>query len=258
MNLPQNVLAIGDRFHNLRASIRIGPLDIRTQSSLVQLEAGGYVLLDTGALTEEARPWVYAHTDGDVRAILHLHPFHIAHAQSAHEQFPDAKLYGTARHHAQAPELPWQDLTTDSPALHALFADDLAFSVPRGVTFIPENEKLHFASVLAFHSASRTLHVDDTLLYVKLPALLRIFKRDVLRFHPTLSKVLEPRAGAADEFRAWAEALAERCQRVRHVCTAHTRLAPVSDDAPGEIATRVRAALAKVESVLEGHAKRYG
>lgn len=255
MTLPPDVLAIGDRFHNLRSAFRIGLLDIRTQSSLVQLTGGGFVLLDACEFSDEMRKWLHAHTGGDVRAILHLHPFHTAFVQAAHDLFPRAKLYGTARHHAQAPELTWQPEATDSPALPPLFADDLEFSVPRGVTFIPENEKLHFASVLAFHPASRTLHVDDTILYMKLPKLLRVFKRDVLRFHPTLSKVLEPRAGAADEFRAWAEELVERCREVDHLCAAHSTVLRTSEP---PLAQRVRAALDNVESTLRSHRASHG
>lgn len=253
---PHDVVATGPRFHNLRGSFRIaGIVDIGTQCSLVEQARGGFVLLDACELSDEAQRWVDARVHGDMRAIVHLHPFHTVHVRAAHARYPDAKLYGTARHRDKAPELPWQPETTDSPALHALFADDLDFSVPRGVTLIPDNEKLHFASVLAFHPASRTLHVDDTLLYMKLPKLLRMFKRDVLRFHPTLSKVLEPRPGAADDFRAWGQELVERCKSVDALCAAHS--AVLRDPSPS-LAERVQLALENVEPTLRAHRAKHG
>ena len=60
----------------------------------------------------------------------------------------------------------WQPELTESEGFAALYADDFDFMVPAGVHFVPKNEKLHFAAVLAFHKASRVLHVDDTLNYL--------------------------------------------------------------------------------------------
>ena len=98
-----------------------------------------------------------------LEAVLHLHPFHTVHVRAAHELFPSAKLYGTARHADKLGDLPWEPLHTEDAELHSAFAEDLAFSVPRGVDFVSSDPNLHFSSVLALHRASKTLHVDDTL-----------------------------------------------------------------------------------------------
>ena len=156
------------------------------------------------------------------------------------------------------PDLPWEPLHTEDPELHALFADDLVLSVPRGVDFIPEDENLHFASVLAFHPASRTLHVDDTLSYARLPWPVRAFKQDLLILHPTLAKVLERRAGAVADFRAWAEELVTRCQDVDNLCAAHSATLLAADNQGPSIAERVRAAVGAVDGKLAKHERRFG
>lgn len=250
------MIPTGPGFWNLRGSFKLaGVLDIGTQSSLVRRKSGKYVLLDACGLSDEAQRWVDAETEGGaaIEAVLHLHPFHTLSVKRAHQRYPKARLYGTARHQRLGTGMPWQPETTDSEAMHALFADDLTFSVPRGVELIPADENLHFASVLAFHPASKSLHVDDTLNYVRMPPLLRAVKPDLMGFHPTLSRVLERRAGAAQEFRAWALELVSRCEEVDHLCAAHGAVL-----ASGDVAQRVERALAKVDGKLKTHERKYG
>jgi hypothetical protein len=156
------------------------------------------------------------------------------------------------------PELPWEPLLTEDAALHEIFRDDLAFSVPRGVELIPADEHLHFSSVLAFHHASRTLHVDDTLLYMRLPWPIRAFKPDVTRLHPALGAVLERRAGAAAEFRAWARELVERSRHVENLCAAHSTALLARENRGEPIAARIEASLRSVEGKLAQHERKYG
>lgn len=246
---------IADDFWNIRGSYKFkGLLELGTHSSLVRKADGRFLLLDGYTLDDEDLAAVRAHTDGGeaIEAILHVHPFHTLHVEAAHQQFPGAKLYGTARHHRLFPDLPWEPEHTEDPALHARLADDLAFTVPRGVAFIPDDENLHFASVLVVHRASRAMHVDDTLMYTSLPFV------GGVRFHPTLGKVLQPRAGAVAEFRAWTEELLTLCEGVDHLCAAHTKsLLHVSDGGP-PLVERVREAVGKVDKVLRKHEAAHG
>lgn len=252
--MTDQMISIGDGFWNIRGTFKIFKfIDIGTHCSLVRLRSGRYVLLDAYTLTGDVQRDVMQLTDGGaaLEAILNLHPFHTVHVKAAAAMFPDARLYGTDRHVARAPELNWESLRTDDPALHEQYKDDLEFSVPRGVDFISANEKLHFSSVLVFHKASRTLHVDDTLAWNNLP-----FIRG-LAFHPTLASVLHARPEAAAEFRAWAQELITRCEDVEHLCTAHMRPLPPDAKTGGTIAERVRGALARVEKVLAKHERRH-
>lgn len=256
MAYPDDVIPIGEGFWNLRGSFHIGPVDIGTHASLIALEDGGHLLLDGCKLAERAQRWLDDATDGgaSLKAVLHLHPFHTVFVRKVHERYPNAPLFGTKRHHLKATDLPWEELTTDDPALHERFAADLSFSVPSGVHFIPDNDNLHFASVLAFHPRSRTLHVDDTLMAIRMPWLLRWWKEDVIRFHPTLKRVLQEREGAANEFRVWAEDIVERCADVTNLCAAHSTAIRVDEP----LRPRVAKALTKVEGHLRAHEKRHG
>lgn len=260
-SLPSNVIEVADGFWNIRGSYKIaGVYDLGTHASLVRRANGKLVLLDACAIEGEARRWLDEQTrrGEDLEAILHLHPFHTLHVRSVHEAYPRAKLYGTARHHTKLAGLPWEPLLTEDAALHALFRDDLGFSVPRGVDFVPADENLHFASVLAFHHASKTLHVDDTLIYMRLPWPVRLFKTDLTRLHPTLAKVLERRKGAVADFRAWASELVELTRDVKNLCAAHSTTLLAATNTGDSIVARVEAAVRDAEGKLAAHERTYG
>lgn len=257
---PRSVIDLGHGFYNLRGSFRLFGIDLKTQASLVRLASGGFVLLDAIELDEEQARWLDAMTEGGdaLEAVLHLHPFHTVSVRSMHERYPDAKLHGTPRHRREKDALPWDDLHTDDPALHARYADDLAFTVPRGVELVPADPNVHFSSVLAVHPASKTLHVDDTLIYAKLPKLVRWAKKDILRFHPTLAKALERRAGAAGDFRAWARELVDLAGDLDQLCAAHTSVLRVERDGGPPIAARIERALERVDKTLARHERAHG
>lgn len=255
------MIEVADGFWNIRGSYKIAGLyDLGTHASLVRRASGKLVLLDACAIEGDARRWLAEQTrEGeDLEAILHLHPFHTLHVRSVHEAFPRAKLYGTARHHAKLADLPWEPLLTEDAALHKQFRDDLGFSVPRGVDFVPKDENLHFSSVLAFHGASKTLHVDDTLIYKHLPWPIRLFKADMTRLHPTLGKVLEHRKGAVADFRAWASELIELTRDVKNLCAAHSTVLLATTNPGASIVARVEAAVRDAEGKLVAHERTYG
>jgi hypothetical protein len=257
---PRHVIEVADGFWNIRGSFKIGGvLDIGTHASLVRRANGSFVLLDACAFPDAIARWLNEKTRGGeaLDAILHLHPFHTIHVRAAHALFPSAKLYGTARHHETLADLKWEALRTEDPELHQHFAEDFEFSVPRGADFVSKDPNLHFSSVLAIHRASKTLHVDDTLIYMRLPWLLRLFAGDVFRLHPTLAKVLEPRAGAAEEFRVWARELVERAKDIENLCAAHSAVLLGGKNEGAPIAARIEAAVQKAEPVLADHERKH-
>ena len=252
--MQTQILTVADDFLNLRGSFKAGGLvDIGTQCSLVRRAGGGFVFLDSYALSGAAQREVDALTNGgrDVESILNLHPFHTVHARAMHARYPKARLYGTARHLAKMPDLPWQKTRTEQTRLHTMFEDDFEFSVPRGVDFVSANENVHFSSVLVLHRASRTIHVDDTLMYVRLPLPARVLGfRDVVLFHPTLRQALQKRKGAGREFRDWAQDLAERWRDAENLCAAHTSALLAAENGGDSVHDRILAALARVAGTL--------
>lgn len=258
--MTDQILKIADDFWNIRGVFKLGGVvNIGTHCSLVERQNGNFLLLDAYTLEGDVKREVDSLTNNGalIEAVLNLHPFHTVHVKRSHEQYPNAKLYGTQRHIDKFPELPWQPELTESAELHALFADDLEFSVPAGVDFISANENIHFSSVMVRHIASKTVHVDDTLMCLKLPKVLAsLVKKEAVIFHPTLGKALEPRAGAAADFRQWANELAAQWGDSNTLCAAHSATLSCSDSQPLE--KRILKALSKTERTLKAHEKKYG
>ena len=123
--MTHDIIRVTDDFWNIRGSYKIGGIvDVGTQTSLVRRANGKFLFLDAYTLDDSVRREVFARTrDGqDVEAILNLHPFHTLHVRAMHREFPSARLYGTARHRSQLPELAWEQALLEDPATHALFA----------------------------------------------------------------------------------------------------------------------------------------
>ncbi len=259
--MSEQIRQISDDFWNIRGDFKIGGiLNIGTHASLVRRANGKFVLLDAYTLQGEVKERVDAISKNgdDIEAIINLHPFHTIHVKKAHKQYPNAKLYGTQRHIEKFPDLRWQPELTESEECAGLFADDFEFSVPAGVDFISSNEKLHFSSVLAYHKASKTIHSDDTLMYLQLPGLLGKIIEPEITFHMTLPQTLEKRAGAAKDFRVWATRLADQWGDAENLCAAHSAILLGSESQSISIANRILTALQKVEKTLLLHEKKFG
>ena len=228
-------------------------VDLGTQMSLVRRDESSFLLLDSYELDDEDRQRLLELTDGGkaIAAVLNLHPFHTLHCKAIHDLLPHAKLFGTARHHAKQPSLPWQPEPMESAEAQTLFSDCFEFDIPRGVDFISSDKKVHVGSVLARHRTSRILHVDDTINVFKLPGLLRLLPPGPrIRFHPMLRKALQQRAGAGRDYADWARELAQRWADTTTVCAAHSAIHRLS---VGQFERETLAALDAVADVLTAH-----
>lgn len=260
--MATKILQIADDFWSIRGSFKVaGIVDIGTQAALIQQSNGRFVFLDSYSFDGAAKQQLDELTNhgADVDAVLNLHPFHTLHVEWMHKHYPDARHFGTARHLSKFEHLDWQSLRTEDHALQKRYAPLLDFSVPQGVDFISANQNVHFSSVLAYHRASRSIYVDDTLMYIRLPLLMRWFGlSDAISFHPTLSKALQKRRGASTEFSQWAEQLADKWQDAENLCAAHTATLVGEDQRGDSISERIINALGKVRSTLDTHEKKYG
>ena len=197
-------------------------------------------------------------TDGGraIDTIINVHPFHTLHCPAIHALLPHAHLFGTRRHHAQAPDLPWEERKTEDKATQNEFADDLAFSIPQGVDFICDDENVHVASVLVRHHQSGIVHADDTLNVIAAPGPFgKLLPQSKLKFHPQLSKALQKRPGAADEYERWARNLAESWSGTPIVCAAHSAIRKLPE---GGWRNEINEALAAVEKTLSKHRSAHG
>ncbi len=260
--MHEEIIEVNQDFWNIRGSFKLGGVvDIKTHVSLVRLANGNFLFLDSYSLGRDTRDRIekILGNKGKVEAILNLHPFHTVHVERMHALYPDARLYGTVRHTELFPDLPWEAEHTEDLELHALYADDFEFSIPRGVDFISANSNVHFSSVLAFHPASATVHVDDTLMYLQLPRVMRLAGlKDSLGFHPTLSIALEKRAGAVTDFREWVQSLIDNWRNAENLCAAHSGVLLGRDNTGATIAERLQKALRRCEPRLRIHKIRFG
>lgn len=213
-----------------------------------------------------------------------------------HDAYPDAKLYGSSRHHRKLPGLPWEPVLLDDPAVLSEFKEDLDLRIPAGtmswlfqkfilfrlpyiirtyaqscalvlnepgfagVDFISSNEDIHFSSVVAFHKESKTIHVDDTFMFIPFPDVAKYFflKQGTVQLHPTLAAALEPRKGAAEDFRKWMDSVFDEWKDVENLCAAHTGSLLSQDNTGESIQARLKWALFLVSPILWLHDLRYG
>ncbi|KIX17974.1 hypothetical protein [Paracoccus sp. 228] len=249
--MTESIHDLGQGFWSIRGDLRIGGvLNVGTQASLVRLRTGRFVMLDSYPLSGAIRDTVMDLTDGGraVEAVLNLHPFHTLHCAATARDFPDAALFGSHRHRLRHPDLNWRSEPVESPEVQDMFADDLTFSLPRGIDYVNRNERVHAGSLLAWHPASRTLHVDDTINLMPVPRLLRgVFPNPRVFLHPTLPQALLPQAGAVRDFRDWLQGLAGLTRDLRWLCAAHSGLREFE---PGQFKGELLAAFRRVEDKL--------
>ena len=250
---------LANDFWNLRGTFKVaGLLDVGTQLSVVRRTNGRFLILDSYTPTETQRQALLGLTAGGtlVDAIINVHPFHTLHCEPLHRLLPAARLIGTRRHLQQAPHLPWDPHVIEDVETQADFADDLDFTAPAGLELVPADDNVHASSVLVRHRRSGIVHVDDTLSVLAAPgALGKWLPQSGLKFHPTLSRALQPRAGAADAFERWARALAERWAGTPYVCAAHSAVRELPADGWRD---EVLKALHHVQGKLRRHRHRYG
>ena len=242
---------LADNFWTFRGDLKVAKvINLGTHMSLVRRTNGMFLLLDSYDLDDGDSDALLSLTDGGraIEAVLNVHPFHAL--------LPHARLFGTRRHHRQAPELAWEAGFIEEAATQDAFAEDLAFSVPEGVDFVCDDDSVHVASVLVRHRQSGIVHVDDTINVLAAPGVLgKILPQSKLKFHPQLSKALQKRPGAAGNYARWARGIAEAWSETPIVCTAHSSIRKLPEDGWRREMT---AALAAVEKTLSRHRSAHG
>ncbi|WP_350557600.1 hypothetical protein [Psychrobacter sp. CAL346-MNA-CIBAN-0220] len=221
--MTDKIYNLGAGFWNIQGSFRIGGIiDVGAQCSLIRLQSGKFVFLDSYALTGDVRKKVMVLTNNghDVEAVLNVHPFHTVHCAQMAKDFPQATFYGSERHAQQVPEVEWADELVESEAVAQCYSE-LNFSLPQGIYYISPNEKVHAGSLLVFHPASHSLHVDDT--FVSPPSLLKALLPELI-LHPSTNNALKDEPNAGKQYCDWATELAHQWRDTRHFCAAHSSL----------------------------------
>jgi len=176
---------IGPGFWNVRSTFLIDDVDIGTQMSFIQLMSGKFLVLDTVEVDAELKHEIDILTKNGtlMEAVIATHPFHTTYFPAFYQLYPTVPFYGTPRHLRIEPQIPWAGSMWDCDTRQQ-WLPEVHFRIPRGSEFVapqPESSN-HFSGIHVFHPVSRTIHVDDTVMYnYPLPG-------DML-FHPSLFTV---------------------------------------------------------------------
>ncbi|PRP82259.1 hypothetical protein PROFUN_06271 [Planoprotostelium fungivorum] len=181
--------AVGPHFWNIRTDYKVMlVLNVGTQMSLIRLESGRFLIIDAAPLTNDLLAEINTLTSNGtlIDAILHTHPFHSDYIEELSKHYPNAALYGAPRHLKKFPSLQWTG-RIDDPTVLNKWAPEVEMRIPAGSEFVEPAESNHFNSVWVFHRQSRTLHVDDTIMYLSDPPILaKLLVKAGMSFHPTL------------------------------------------------------------------------
>eukprot|EP01118_Nematostelium_gracile_P010594 TRINITY_DN3673_c0_g1_i1.p1 TRINITY_DN3673_c0_g1~~TRINITY_DN3673_c0_g1_i1.p1 ORF type:complete len:300 (-),score=77.51 TRINITY_DN3673_c0_g1_i1:89-922(-) len=187
------LLPIGPGFWNIRAPFKIMHfVDIQTHMSIGKLQNGNFLVIDAVPLSPELKSEIDHLTDNGskIEGVVHTHPFHTLNVQRFHDAYPNAPIYGCPRHIRKFPELKWSGNLEDCE-IRNKWSPDFEFRIPAGAEFVnPLPEKTnHFICVFAFHKESKTLHVDDTIMFSEDPGFLLKaagLKKGSMSFHPSI------------------------------------------------------------------------
>ncbi len=246
--MSDSIQDLGAGFWNIRGTFRMGGVvDIGAHCSLIQLASGRFIFLDSYALTDEVRDKVMALTDNGqkVEAVLNLHPFHTIHCEQMAKDFPTATFYGSSRHHKKVPNVQWSEDLVESEAVTQRYPE-LEFSIVQGIDYISSNEMVHAGSLLTYHPASQSIHVDDTFISPPTKLLEAILPEVIL--HPTTKKALKDKPNAGEQYCDWATNLAHEWRDVRNFCAAHSYLIEFKE---GEFEKALLKAIDKARPKLE-------
>jgi len=230
METKKALVEIGPGFWNIRGSFKmlLGLVDVGTHMSIAQLSNGKYLVIDAIPLTDEIKSEIDQLTDKGVKieAVITTHPFHTVAIPALHDVYPNVPYYGCPRHLKRFPNIEWAGSLNDCK-VREQWSPDIEIRIPAGAEFVaPMPEAMnHFSCAFVFHKQSRTLHVDDTIMYGRNPGfLLRLagLKEGTMAFHRTIKGVgLLPHPEAPFQFRDWMSNILKDWD-FDNICMAHT------------------------------------
>lgn len=135
-------------------------MDIGTQMSLIRLNNGKFLVVDTCDVSDSAKSEIDTLTENGslIEAVIATHPFHTMYFSSFYKIYPHAAFYGTPRHIRNINSIPWCGLITDPEVMKSWEVHDVYIRITQGADFV--NPAM---SALVYHQESRTLHDNDTI-----------------------------------------------------------------------------------------------
>ncbi|KAL0478055.1 metal-dependent hydrolase [Acrasis kona] len=221
-------IAIGENFWNIRGDFKVLLVaNVGTHMSLIRLESGNFVIIDTIKMSDNLKAAINSLTDNGtkIEAVVGVHPFHISYFEEFYKEYPNAHYYGTPRHLRKITTIPWTGSLCDGAARSRWFPQ-IDIRIPAGAEFVdPQPEFMnHFTCAWVYHRQSGTIHVDDTISYADDPGVMSKLmgqKKGSISFHPTMKGPgLFPNPESPFQFRDWVRCLLQEWNIV-NICTAH-------------------------------------
>lgn len=246
-------IEIGPGFWNLRSSLTFvfGMVDIGTHASLIRMNNGRFLLIDTVAFTSKALRELNELTQNGtlIDAVIGTHPFHTMFFPACAQIFPNLRYIGTPRHLKRG-GLKWSGNILEE--LRTWEDQGVFMRVPAGADIVTPAESNHFSCVHVFHAPSRTIHVDDTIMFFDKPgfALRCLGKHQGKMEFWDLDKGLEPNENAPAQFKAFIQSLIDDWD-FANIVAAHT------GNRIGGAKEQLRQTLAGAEGKFQALAKKH-
>lgn len=128
--------SIGNGLWNVRVPFQISLLEIGTHMSLIQLDNGNFLVIDTVVVNDQLKREIDQLTDNGtkIEAVIAVHPFHTLAYSAFYKMYPDAKYYGTPRHLRKLTEIKWTGQLDDveNKQLLTKWAPEVELRIPAG------------------------------------------------------------------------------------------------------------------------------
>ncbi|KAL0484418.1 pheT, partial [Acrasis kona] len=129
-------------------------------------------------------------TDGGriIESVIGTHSFHTTHFEAFHKSYPDADYYGTPRHLKNIKKIDWKGDLSD-PSTRRKWNPDVEIRITEGSEFINPYPSNRLSSAWVFHKPSKTIHINDTVMYAEDPGFLfRMIgvKKQKMTIHPSI------------------------------------------------------------------------
>jgi hypothetical protein len=198
---------------------------VGTHMSFIKLDSGKFLVIDTCRITPQAKLAIDDLTqDGTlIEAVIATHPYHTLFFPAFYEMYPNAKYYGTPRHIRNFTNISWEGDVSNESIRRLWESHGIFMRIPDGAEFNNPSPDNHFSCCFVYHNPSRTIHVDDTIMYFESPGcILRCANKRAGKMEFwDLQKGLYSTPEAPIQFKMWVQQMLLDWDFV-NLCTAHT------------------------------------
>lgn len=126
---------ISTNFWNIRVSFKMyaGLVDLGSHMSLIRLNNGNFLVIDTVTLTDQTQVAIDRLTDNGakIEAVIAVHPFHTLAFPAFYQAYPKAQYYGTPRHLRKLTQIPWAG-SLENSNIRTKWEPEVEMRIPAG------------------------------------------------------------------------------------------------------------------------------